>query len=84
MKEKEEVAKSKVVTPQAPLIRFDLSNESVMFNSKLLMESDLGLEKFLTKQQQMTLNFGSKFRPIGDLEKTLRGHPNFGFFLDVL
>ena len=52
MKAIEEVAKSKVATPQAPPIRFDLSNESVKFNSELLMESDLDLEKFLAKNQQ--------------------------------
>ena len=48
------------------------------------MESDLDLEKFLAKHQQTTLNFGSEFRPVGDLEKILGGHPNFVFFSDVL
>ena len=80
----EEVAKSKVVTPQVPPIRFDLSNESVKFNSELLMQSGLDLEKFLANYQQTTLNFGSEFRPIGDLEKILGGHPNFGFSSDIL
>jgi hypothetical protein len=71
MKAAEEVAKSKVVTPQAPPIRFDLSDESVKFNSELIMKGDLDLEKFLAKHQKTTLNFGSEFRPVGDLEKIL-------------
>ena len=82
----EEVAKSEVQTPLAPPVRFlDLSNESVKFNSELLNESNLDLEKFLPKHQQMTLNFGSEFRLIGDLSRKMLGsHPNFYFFLDVL
>ena len=84
MKAIKEVAKSKVVTPQAPPIRFDLSKESVEFNSELLTKSDLDLEKFLAKNQETTLNFGSEFRPIGDLEKILGAHPNFTFFSGVL
>ena len=80
----EEVAKSKVETLMAPPVRFDLSNESVKFNSDLLKESDLDLKKFLAKNQQTTLNFGLEFRPIGNLETILGGHPNFGFFPDVL
>ena len=84
MKAIKEVAESKVVTPQAPPIRFDLSKESVEFNSELLTKSDLDLEKFLAKNQETTLNFGSEFRPIGDLEKILGAHPNFTFFSGVL
>jgi hypothetical protein len=80
----EEVAASEVVTPLAPPIRFDLSEDSVKFNSDLLRESDLDLEKFLAKHQDTTLNFGSEFRPIGDLGKILGGHPNFSFFSNVL
>jgi hypothetical protein len=84
IKAAEEVANSKVVTPQAPNIRFDLSDKSVKFNSELIMESDLDLEKFRAKHQKTTLNFGSEFRPVGDLEKILGGHPNFGSFSDIL
>jgi hypothetical protein len=38
----------------------------------------------LAQHQDTTLNFGSEFRPIGDLEKILGLHPNFGFFSGVL
>jgi hypothetical protein len=84
MKAVQEVAASEVQTPLAPPIRFDLSDDSVKFNSELLKESDLDLEKFLAKHQQTTLNFGSEFRPIGDLRKILGSHPNFDFFSDIL
>jgi hypothetical protein len=84
MQAMEEIAVSEVPTPLAPPIRFDLSDESVRFNSELLRESDLDLETFLAKHQNTTLNFGSEFRPIADLEKILGNHPNFGFFSEVL
>jgi hypothetical protein len=80
----EQVAASEVPTPLAPPIKFDLSDDSVKFNSELLKNSDLDLEKFLAKHQDTTLNFGSEFRPIEDLEKILGRHPNFGFFSEVL
>jgi hypothetical protein len=80
----EQVAASEVPTPLAPPIKFDLSDESVKFNSELLQNSDLDLEQFLMKHQDTTLNFGSEFRPIEDLEKILGRHPNFGFFSEVL
>jgi hypothetical protein len=41
MQEIEEVAESVAPTPLAPPIRFDLSEDSVRFNSELLRESDL-------------------------------------------
>ena len=80
----ETVAASEVPTPLAPPIRFDLSDESVQFNSDLLSASNLDLEEFLAKHQDTTLNFGSEFRPIDELETILGSHPNFGFFSEVL
>ena len=62
-----------------------MSEESVQHNSELLIDSDLDLEKFLAAHQATILNFGSKFRPIGELlGKTLGRHPNFNFFFGVL
>jgi hypothetical protein len=84
MQATEEVAESVAPTPLTPPIRFDLSKDSVRFSSELLRESDLDLEKFLAQHQDTTLKFGSDFRPIGDLEKILGLHPNFGFFSGVL
>jgi hypothetical protein len=84
MQATEETAVSKAPTPLAPPIRFNLSDEPVRFNSELLRESDLDLETFLAKHQNTTLNFGSEFRPIADLEKMLGNHPNFGCFSEVL
>jgi hypothetical protein len=84
MQATEEVAESEAPTPLAPPIRFDLSNNSVKFNSELMKESGLDLGKFLAQHQDTTLNFGSEFHPIGDLEKILGLHPNFEFFSGVL
>jgi hypothetical protein len=51
----EEAATSDVPTPLAPPIKFDLSNESVQFNSDLLRANDLDLEQFLPKHQDRNL-----------------------------
>ena len=80
----EEVAVSTVPAPLAPPVRFDLSEESVKFNSDLLTESGLDLEEFLAQHQDTTLNFGSEFRPLGELKRILGQHPNFEFFSGVL
>jgi hypothetical protein len=80
----EEVAATAAVTPLAPPTRFDLSEYSVKFKSELLKESNLDAEEFLAKHQDTTLNFGSKFRPMGDLGRTFGGHPDFAFFSNVL
>ena len=80
----EEVAASEVPAPLVPPIRFDLSNKSVQFNSDLLRASNMDLGQFLGKHQDTTLNFGSEFRPINDLEKILGQHPNFRFFPEIL
>ena len=53
-------------------------------DSKRKLVSTLSSSYFVIGVKQTTLNFGSKFRPIGDLKKILGGHPNFRFFLDVL
>ena len=36
--------------------------------------------RFLNYHQTTTLNYGSEFRPLGDLKTILGGHPNFPLF----
>jgi hypothetical protein len=74
-----------VPTPRAPPVKIDLSEESVAHNSDLLRNSGLDMESLLmVANQYSTLNFGSEFRPIDELEKILGKHPNFEFFSGVL
>ena len=84
MQATEEAAALEVQTPLSPPIWFGLSNESVRFNSELLKENSLDLEKFLVMHQDATLNFGSDFHLIDELEKILGNHQSFGFFSGVL
>jgi hypothetical protein len=84
MRAVEEVAAAEVPTPRAPPVKFDLSEESVAHNSDLLKNSGLDMGSFLAANQDSTLNFGSEFRPIDELEKILGKHPNFEFFSGVL
>jgi hypothetical protein len=79
-----EVAAAKVPAPKAPPVKFELTEAAVQHNTELLEAFDLNLAEFLSLQQETTLGFGSEFRPIEQLEKVLGGHPNFGFFADVL
>jgi hypothetical protein len=80
----EEVAKAEAPAPKAPPVKFDLSEEAVRFNTELLKDNGLSLERLLKEQQDTTLGFGSEFRPLDQLEKILGQHPNFGFFSEVL
>ena len=80
----QEVVESPVPVPRPPPTRFDLSEESVSHNTKLLKSCDLSLETLLAQHQDSTLGFGSEFRPVEQLEKILGEHPNFVFFSEVL
>jgi hypothetical protein len=80
----EEIAKTEAPAPKAPPVSFDLSEEAVLHNTELLSDSNLSMESLLMKHQDTTLGFGSKFRPLDQLELVLGQHPNFPFFADVL
>jgi hypothetical protein len=78
------VAKTKAPAPGAPPVNFSLSEEAIQFNTDLLKDNKLSLDRLLLEHQHATLGFGSEFRPLEQLETILGQHPNFDFFSDVL
>ena len=66
--------------PKRPPIYFDTTKRSLNHNSELLHSFDYDTGRFLNYHQSTTLNYGSEYHPLGDLEKILGGHPNFPFF----
>ena len=79
-----EVASSPVPTPNKPPVEFSTSAEAVLRNSELLAAYDYDLERLLTAFPSTTLDPGSEFRPIDQLEKVLGSHPKFDSFRPVL
>jgi hypothetical protein len=74
-----------VASAKAPPVKFDLSEESAAFSTKLLKNSRLSLQQLLAQHQDTTLGFRSEFRPLDQLKKKILGqHPNFEFFSKVL
>jgi hypothetical protein len=80
----EEVMLSKMPIPGAPPVQFELSEEAIRRNTELLHSCNLDMHQLLSWFQDTTLGFGSKFRPIAQMEKVLGRHPNFEFFSNVL
>ena len=70
----------RVEPPIRPSISFDTTEKSLNQNSELLHSFDFDMGIFLNYHQTTTLNYRSEFRPLGDLETILGGHPNFLFF----
>jgi hypothetical protein len=79
-----EVAATEVTVPVSPTARFDVSIESLDFNSRLIESYGNDFEALLANQEGTTMSYGAKFRPPSQLEKVLGPHPNFGFFSNIL
>jgi hypothetical protein len=71
------VASASVPTPKKPPVDFRMSHEAAAYNSALLETCQLDLERFLQNHHSTTLNYGSEFRPIPQLQQILGSHPNF-------
>jgi hypothetical protein len=74
------VAEAKAPIPKAPPVNFNLSEEAVRFNTKLLKDNGLSLQDLLQKHQETMLGFGLEFRPLDQLKEILGQHPNFTFY----
>jgi hypothetical protein len=61
-----------------------VDKDSVQFNSKLLRDNNFDVSKLLANEKGSTLDFGSEFRPMDQLEQVLGGHPNFADLREVV
>jgi hypothetical protein len=72
------VAHMPVPAPDAPSLIFETNPQALAHNAQQIANADYNLSQLLHQNQQTTLHFGSKFRPIEQLEDILGGHPLFG------
>jgi hypothetical protein len=62
-----EVALASAPTPGAPLARFDISDDSREFNSRLIESYGNNFQEFLADQAGTTMSYGAEFRPVNQL-----------------
>ena len=75
---------SPVPTPRAPSVKFDLSDESLAWNSQVIRECGYDLENLFAANVGTTLSPGSEFRPPDQLSRLFSRHPNFNFFMSTI
>jgi hypothetical protein len=54
-----------------------MDKTAVAYNSQLLADEDYDFEAFIASHSNTTLDYGSEFKPIEQLESILGQHPNF-------
>jgi hypothetical protein len=71
------VACSAVIPLLMPDVRFDMSDEARVYNSRQLELVDFDICRLLESNKGTTLGFSSKFRFMEQVEPLLGHHPNF-------
>ena len=64
-------------TPSKPPIRFEMSADAAEANAKVLENVGYDLSRLIEENVGSTLDYGSEFRTVGELETLLGQHPNF-------
>ena len=72
-----EVIKSEDPPPKKSIIKFENTEKAAEFNSKIIGSFEFDYEKFLSKQKDTTIDYGSEFRPVWKLQKLLKYHDNW-------
>jgi hypothetical protein len=80
----QEVADAPAPPPKSPPIRFATDAQSLTDNAELLECFDFDLTELLDHFADITLGYGSEFRPTEQLDKLFHGHPHFELFRTVL
>ena len=78
-----QAAEAGVPTPAPPPFKFDVTNDAIIHNSKLLKKYDYDLEALLNDHQHTSVAFGSEFRPLTQLEPIFGKQDLFPFFAKV-
>ena len=64
-------------TPSKPPVRFETSADALEANAKVLENVGYDLSRLIEENVGSTLDYGSEFRTVGELETLLGQHPNF-------
>jgi hypothetical protein len=79
-----DIVNKSVPTPSATAFQFQLTPEAAAHNTKVLSQYNYNLEKAIIADGNSPLRYGSKFRPLADLEPLLQHHPNWPFIVELL
>jgi hypothetical protein len=60
-----------------PNVMFETTDAARVYNHDRLAEHDFNLSKLIQANHGSTLDYGSEFRPMSQLEPLLGRHPNF-------
>ena len=69
---------------QPPQFKFEVNEESAIFNFNLLKSNKFDLGKLLNMPLQSVTSYGSEFKPISQLERLLGRHPRWKALKDRL
>jgi hypothetical protein len=69
---------------RASEIRFNTSEDSLEFNTRLFEQYDFDFKKLLAGNRGTTINFRSEFRPLASLKRIFGRHTNFEFFAHII
>jgi hypothetical protein len=72
------VAQTDCPVPSPPPVRFETCDEALEHNSLYLQQCGWNFEEVFKRNRGTTIDHGSEFRPIAQLEEVIGGHPNFG------
>jgi hypothetical protein len=73
------VGRTHCPVPERPLFSFSTDEESVRKNTDFLISRGWDLDAALRDHQGSTVDHGSEFRPMAQLESIVGEHPNFAF-----
>ena len=73
----EQIIKQEDPPPKKPLIKFENTIGAAEFNSKILEACNYDYEKFVSKQKDTTISYGSEFRSVSKLKILLERHENW-------
>jgi len=79
-----ELAEKDCEVPKAPEMALGVAEGDLDRNAALMEQCEWDLMKFFELNQGTTVDHGSEFRPVDDLERIVGKHPNFGYLKDML
>jgi len=78
------IARTPCSVPKKPKVKFSCDEESIEHNTMILRKCDWDMETLFELHRGTTIDHGSEFRPIEQLERVVGSHPNFSFLKTIL
>jgi len=78
-----ELAGRDCVVPRAPEMSLGVGEHDLESNTKMMERCGWDLEKFFEMNRGTTIDHGSEFRPVAELEEIIGRHPQFGYLKEM-